>query len=297
MPDWSIISRHVKEATGESLQLGSVRSVGGGCINAAYTLDADSRQFFVKINTASGLPMFEAEAEGLAEIAESRSIRVTEPLCFGVAGGDAYLVMEKLTLSGRGNPARLGENLAAMHRVYRNKDGKPLFGWHRDNTIGSTPQINNTEQDWVKFWSEYRLGYQLKLAVKQGAGNSLAKKGELLREKLDVFFTDYQPEASLLHGDLWSGNFAYRQDGQPVIFDPAVYYGDRETDLAMTELFGGFSSDFYAAYRNSYPLDSGYTVRKTVYNLYHILNHYNLFGGGYLSQATGMIDRLLSECS
>jgi len=108
-------------------------------------------------------------------------------------------------------------------------------------------------------------------------------------------FGGYRPVASLLHGDLWSGNYAYTHEGEPVIFDPAVYYGDREADIAMTELFGGFGREFYTAYREVYPLDEGYAVRKTLYNLYHILNHLNLFGGGYLTQAQGMVDRLLSE--
>lgn len=297
MPDWASISNHVREVSGELLRVDSARAIGGGCINSAYTLNTDSRQLFIKINASTGLAMFEAEAEGLAEIEQSNTIRVPVPLCCGVAGNDAYLVMESLHLTGVGNPVMLGEKLAAMHRVVQMEDSQPLYGWRRDNTIGSTPQINDTEHDWVTFWSDYRLGYQLELAVRRGAGSALARKGELLREKLNYFFSDYRPEASLLHGDLWSGNFAYEQDGQPVIFDPAIYYGDRETDIAMTELFGGFSSDFYAAYKNSYPLDSGYSTRKTLYNIYHILNHYNLFGGGYLSQAMTMLDRLLSECA
>ncbi|MDH5594042.1 MAG: fructosamine kinase family protein, partial [Gammaproteobacteria bacterium] len=116
-------------------------------------------------------------------------------------------------------------------------------------------------------------------------------------ELLDGFFTDYNPVASLLHGDLWSGNYAFLKTGEPVIFDPATYYGDREADIAMTELFGGFSAEFYAEYNNCYPLDSGYKTRKTLYNLYHILNHMNMFGGGYRGQAESMINSLLAECS
>jgi len=124
----------------------------------------------------------------------------------------------------------------------------------------------------------------------------LLRRGEALQATLTHFFTDHRPTPSLLHGDLWSGNYAFDAQGRPVIFDPAVYFGDRETDLAMTELFGGFPAAFYAAYNAAWPLDAGYATRKTLYNLYHILNHFNLFGGGYLSQAQGMIDRLLSEC-
>lgn len=297
MQDWVTISQKVKERCGESLQVDSVYSVGGGCINASYVLKAETREFFIKVNSAEGLGMFEAEAEGLREISQSHTLRVPEPLCWGIAGRDAFLVMEKLDLGGTGSAKQFGENLAAMHKVSREINGRPCYGWLRDNTIGSTAQINNYENDWTKFWSEHRLGFQLDLARRNGAGRNILQQGEKLRESLAAFFQNYQPVASLLHGDLWSGNYAYEQNGEPVIFDPAVYYGDRETDLAMTELFGRFPADFYSAYHSSYPLDDGYKVRKTLYNLYHILNHFNLFGGGYLSQAGNMINRLLSEIS
>lgn len=295
MTDWIRISRHVEETCGESLQVDSVRSVGGGCINAAYTLQATTRQFFIKINSASELDMFEAEAEGLREIAQSHTLRVPEPVCCGTAGGEAYLVMENLNIGGSGNAAQLGEDLAAMHQVVQESDGRPRFGWFRDNTIGSTAQVNDYEEVWEIFWAKHRLGFQLDLARRNGAGHSMLQQGERLKESLGVFFEGYQPEASLLHGDLWSGNYAFDQSGTPVIFDPAVYYGDREAELAMTELFGRFPADFYSAYHSAYPLDEGYKTRKTLYNLYHILNHFNIFGGGYQSQAGGMINRLLSE--
>ena len=177
-----------------------------------------------------------------------------------------------------------------MHRVTSDQ-----FGWYRDNTIGSTEQKNRHEADWVIFWGEYRLRFQLDLAVARGAGSRSMDRGYRLIECLADFMGGHEPEPSLLHGDLWSGNYAFTRAGEPTIFDPAVYYGDREAELAMTELFGGFSRDFYAAYRQAWPLDAGYSTRKKLYNLYHVLNHFNLFGGGYLSQAQGMIDALLSE--
>jgi len=296
MPDWHTISNHIKTTCGESLDTNSAQPVGGGCINAAYRLQTDSRQVFIKVNSAHNLEMFEAESDGLAELAKSHSIRVPKPLCCGIAGNESYLAMEDLELkSSAGKPNQLGENLAALHQVTALHNGLPRFGWFRDNNIGSTPQINDYEDNWQTFWSKHRLGYQLALARRNGAGNKVLQMGEKLCETLDGFFVGYTPEASLLHGDLWSGNYAYDQKVQPVIFDPAVYYGDRETDLAMTELFGGFPTEFYAAYKTVYPLDEGYATRKTLYNLYHVLNHYNLFGGGYLAQASGMIDRLLSE--
>ena len=196
----------------------------------------------------------------------------------------------ELGRDGASSAERLGAQLAQLHR----HTGRQ-HGWHRDNTIGSTPQINNPDPDWLQFWRERRLGYQLGLAAHRGYGGALQRKGERLSADLGQVLADHVPAPSLLHGDLWSGNYAALSDGRPVIFDPASYYGDRETDLAMTELFGGFSPRFYSAYRDHYPLNEGYRLRKTLYNLYHVLNHANLFGGGYASQAEHMMDDLLSE--
>ncbi|HHI94535.1 MAG TPA: fructosamine kinase family protein [Gammaproteobacteria bacterium] len=295
MPDWHAISQQVQATSGTILATDSARPVGGGCINAAYVLtgsqDGNPQNFFIKTNRADNLSMFEAEAEGLHALRSSHSLRVPAPVCSGIAGGNAYLVLEHIALKGTGDDTQQGNRLAAMHQTRH-----PQFGWHRHNTIGSTPQLNRWTDSWVTFWSEQRLGAQLELAGQNGAKHSLLRRGDRLQAALPAFFDDYQPAPSLLHGDLWSGNAAFDEQGQPVIFDPAVYFGDRETDLAMTELFGGFSAAFYAAYNATWPLDAGYATRKTLYNLYHILNHFNLFGGGYESQAQGMIDRLLSEC-
>ncbi len=288
---WKDIAQQLESQTGRPLTLGTPVTVGGGSINEACRVKSDDgRTFFVKLNHARGLDMFEAEAEGLQALRQADRLRVPEPLVWGVSGNRAFLVMEHLSLGGRGSAAELGEGLAALHRITA-----PQFGWHRDNTIGSTPQPNTQADNWVDFWAEQRLGFQITLAVEAGAGRTLDTRGGELIECLPAFMNGREPEASLLHGDLWSGNYAFTLDGEPTIFDPAVYYGDREADLAMTELFGGFSADFYAAYNNAWPMDEGYAVRKTLYNLYHVLNHYNLFGGGYLSQAQHMIDRLLSE--
>ncbi|HEY5601684.1 MAG TPA: fructosamine kinase family protein, partial [Gammaproteobacteria bacterium] len=240
------------------------------------------------------LSMFEAELEGLQEIARHNAIKVPQPSCVGASAGSAYIVMEYLPIQSGGGGSttsleQLGIDLAGLHRVTRDQ-----FGWQRDNTIGSTPQINTPSSDWIGFYRDHRLGFQYQLAAKQGYGH-LLRRGELLMSRLELFFTGYQPQASLLHGDLWSGNYAIDDKGRPVIFDPAVYYGDREADIAMTELFGGFSPRFYSAYNAAYPLDSGYRIRKNLYNLYHILNHLNLFGEGYLSQAERMADQLLRE--
>ncbi|HJT50770.1 MAG TPA: fructosamine kinase family protein [Nitrosospira sp.] len=292
MLSWIEIAAQISCATGTPFTVKKTFPVGGGCINRAYRLEGDGKRFFVKLNSAESLPMFETEAAGLQEISSSRTLRVPEPLCWGDDGSSAWLVLEYVELNGnsRSGAAALGSRLAAMHHV-----SSKQFGWNRDNTIGTTPQINDCSSDWIEFWRRYRLGYQLQLARTNGYSGRLQAQGERLIERLDVFFSGKQPIASLLHGDLWSGNYSFDSSALPVIFDPAVYYGDRETDIAMTELFGGFSDDFYAAYREAYPLDPGYGTRRTLYNLYHILNHLNLFGGGYLRQAEQMISRLLSE--
>ncbi len=287
---WSDIGRRIAEATGRDFAVGARRDAGGGCINAAHVVEGGGRSYFVKLNRASRLEMFEAEAAGLAEIAASGAIRAPVPVCSGTTGDSAWLVLEYLDLGGRGSGAELGRRLAAMHRVTAAD-----YGWRRDNTIGSTPQPNAPMADWPGFWAERRLGFQLELAARNGHRGSLQRGGERLLAALPAFFAGYAPAASLLHGDLWGGNYAFAADGEPVIFDPAVYYGDREADLAMTELFGGFPDAFYAAYRESYPLDAGYRVRKTLYNLYHVLNHLNLFGGSYGAQAERMIETLLGE--
>jgi fructosamine-3-kinase len=265
--------------------------VGGGCINRAVRLEDDRRSFFVKLNSAGLLDMFAAEAEGLREMADTRSIRVPEPICHGTADGQAFLVLEHIAMGrpGRDAAAEAGRQLAAMHRGEGER-----FGWHRDNTIGSTPQPNPPSASWSAFWRDQRLGFQLRLAARNGFGGRLQSRGERLLGCCAALL-HHDPRPSLLHGDLWGGNLGYDGAGHPVVYDPAVYYGDREADLAMTELFGGFSGAFYAAYREAWPLAPGYEVRKTLYNLYHVLNHLNLFGGGYLGQAEGMIDRLLAE--
>jgi fructosamine-3-kinase len=164
------------------------------------------------------------------------------------------------------------------------------FGWEQNNTIGSTPQLNNWTSDWVEFFAEYRIGYQFQLA--QRRGGHFPQQEQLIAAIPKLL--NHQPQPSLVHGDLWGGNAAVTTSGEPVILDPATYIGDREVDLAMTELFGGFPAAFYRGYNEAWLLDDGYKQRKTLYNLYHILNHFNLFGGGYASQANRMIEQILS---
>jgi protein-ribulosamine 3-kinase len=285
-----VIAQRIAEVTSRPYEIAESRSIGGGCINQAMKISDGSLGYFVKINQASLLPMFEAEAAALDELATSNAVRVPRSVCLGVAGSQCFLVLEYLDLSGSANMVLLGQQLAVMHQ-----NSWQQYGWWRNNVIGSTPQINDMTADWIRFWRQHRLGFQLDLAAKQGYGGELQRLGEQLMTRMSGLFDGYQPRPSMLHGDLWGGNAAALADGTPVIFDPALYYGDRETDIAMTELFGGFGGRFYAAYNEAWPLDAGYPTRKTFYNLYHILNHLNLFGGGYQGQALEMMRRLLAE--
>ena len=284
--------QHLEQETGQPLRNSRLTSVGGGDINSAYKLQAEGVVWFIKLNRANLLDMFAAEAAGLQALAATCTVRVPVPLHYGCFQQQAYLVMEFVDLksSSAQSLSLFGRQLAQLHRVRQ-----PYFGWGRANTIGSTPQINTQHADWVEFWRQERLGRQLQFAAGNGYTGVLQSRGELLLAQLGGFFTTYQPQPALLHGDLWGGNVAADSQGHPIMFDPACYYGDREADIAMTELFGGFRADFYAAYQDEYPLDAGYTSRKPLYNLYHILNHLNLFGGGYLGQAKGMIESLLAE--
>jgi fructosamine-3-kinase len=209
----------------------------------------------------------------------------------GVGGAQAFLALEWIEFRSATprSETLLGEQLARLHRVTA-----PGFGWHRDNTIGATPQHNDWTADWGRFYAERRHGFQLDLAERNGHGGPWLDRGRLLCARIGSFFDGYRPQPSLLHGDLWGGNWAVDASGAPVLFDPATYYGDREADLAMTRLFGGFGRGFYGAYQSAWPLDAGAGVRRDLYNLYHVLNHLNLFGGGYRAQAEAMIARLLA---
>ncbi len=283
---------------GKTIQVQNSHSVSGGDINDSFKLtDKNNKHWFVKTNKPSLLSMFEAESLGLQALNASNSFRLPKSICYGKNEQYAYLVLEYVDLSAHISHQLTGQALAKMHlfRPLLTDNTSRFFGWQRDNTIGSTPQPNQYHQDWLSFWKQQRLLFQLNLAKSNGYPSTDYESGLKLAENLKAFFTNYSPQPSLLHGDLWSGNCASDAHGNPVIFDPAVYWGDRETDIAMTELFGGFNQDFYAAYNADYPLDPGYATRKQLYNLYHILNHFNLFGGGYASQAARMTNTLLAQ--
>ena len=243
---------------------------------------------FVKTGPVSALDMFEAEVEGLRELALANAIRVPAVIDCGIEDGHAFIALERFHFEPA-TPATetlLGEQLATLHR-HREK----RHGWHRDNTIGPTPQHNPRTSDWIEFFREHRLRFQLDLAARNGYSGELQSLGLRLAGRLPELFDGYVPEASVCHGDLWSGNWGVA-NGAPVIFDPAVYYGDRESDIAMTMLFGGFGRAFYRAYEESWPMAGGHERRLKLYQLYHVLNHLNLFGSGYLGQAMKLLREL-----
>ena len=291
-----VLAGVIENAIGESFELTGTEPVGGGCIHAALRINGETaagkKSFFAKVNEAEKRGMFVAEKDGLAAIGKAGAIRMPRVVAQGAEEERSWLVLEWLDLAPLAGPSagKLGEALSTQHRLPQEK-----FGWARDNFIGSTPQINGWSTDWISFYRDRRIHAQLRFAAHKRLPSKMIDRGERLLADIAVFFGTYAPAKSLLHGDLWGGNVAALADGTPLVFDPAVYVGDREADLAMTELFGGFPKEFKAAYVTAWALDVGYGTRKNLYNLYHILNHANLFGGGYVRQAEQTIEKLLSE--
>jgi protein-ribulosamine 3-kinase len=279
-------------AIGRKVATDAEATVHGGCINDCYCWSTARGPVFVKRTPLDRRWLLDAERDGLERLRAAGAVRVPVVLGEGTTADEAFLALEWLELrpADGASDARLGAALARQHVEARGA----AFGLERDNAIGATPQQNGWYEDWTGFWRDRRLGVQLELAARSGSAGRLQDRGRRLLQRVGDFFSDYRPMPALLHGDLWNGNRARIADGTPVVFDPAVYYGDPEADLAMTRLFGGFGRDFYAAYHAVLPPDPGSAARIDLYNLYHVLNHLNLFGGGYRAQADAMIDRLLA---
>jgi protein-ribulosamine 3-kinase len=292
MDSFGAIARELAALTGLRCAPAPEQSVAGGSINACYRWRVANGAMFVKVARREALAAFAAEAAGLAELAAARALRVPRVLASGETAQAAFLALEwiELGVADGACERRLGEGLAALHAVTG-----PRYGWRCDNTLGRTPQLNGWSDDWVEFVRERRLRPQLRLAERQGFAALLAAPGEQLLESLPQLLAGHRPAPSLLHGDLWGGNWLCGAGGEPVLFDPAVYYGDRETDVAMTRLFGGFGGKFYRAYEALAPPAAGARLRAELYNLYHVLNHANLFGGGYAGRARAIMERLLAE--
>ena len=286
----------ISDATEALFEPTSVEPVRGGCIHTAVAITGsmvgEERRFFAKVNEPDRAPMFAAEAEGLEALRQADAIAVPGVIAHGHDDERAWLVLQWLDLAplDEHSAGNLGVALAAQHRKPQQR-----FGWAHDNFIGASPQANGWSDDWLAFWREKRLVAQLRLAAKHRLPSRMIDRGERLAADCEAFFRTHLPEKSLLHGDLWNGNAAAIQGRAPAVFDPAVYVGDREADIAMTELFGGFPADFMAAYRAAWAPDDGYRVRRDFYNLYHVLNHANLFAGGYVRQSEQSIEQLLAE--
>ncbi|KAI4356879.1 hypothetical protein L6164_000863 [Bauhinia variegata] len=277
---------------GKATQITRISSVGGGCINLASRYDTDNGSFFVKTNRSIGPSMFEAEALGLGAMYETGSIRVPKPYKVGsLPTGGSFIIMEFIEFAAsRGDQSVLGRKLAEMHKSGKSSKG---FGFDVDNTIGSTPQINTWSSDWIQFYGEHRLGYQLKLARQQYGDSTIYEKGQRLVKSMGPLFDNLVIEPCLLHGDLWSGNISSDKHGEPVILDPACYYGHSEAEFGMSWC-AGFGGSFYKAYFEVMPKQPGFEKRGDLYMLYHYLNHYNLFGSGYRSSAMSIIDDYLA---
>ncbi len=284
------VAEAISRATGSPFRPTGSASIGGGCISRASRINGeDGRSFFLKQNDLDFLDYFEAEAEALLEIEATSTVRVPGVIAFGKTAQASFLALSYIE-EGSPSPSSqrdLGRQLARLHQIRQ-----PYFGWKRDNCIGATPQPNPPGENWPDFYRDHRLDHQFSLA--KAKGQSFHGASDLM-ENLSAFFVGYSPSPSLLHGDLWGGNASSDQRGDPFVFDPASYYGDRETDLAFTHMFGGFSPAFHQAYEEVYPLDPGFKIRKILYNLYHELNHFNLFGGGYASSAQSSINQLLER--
>ena len=281
---------HARDALGNDFCITDITPLGRG--ETTLKLAGTGGAVFAKLRPASDSAMFAAEAEGLAALARCPAVKVPSVLAQGEDAGQAFLLLEWLEMGPLRDTAharRAGSALAELHRCTGEH-----FGWPRDNFIGNAPQSNGESDHWARFFVERRLRPQLEKAAADGFRGSLQKHGEAICERTPALFLDYRPQPSLLHGDLWGDNLGALADGMPVLFDPAVYFGDRETDVAMSELFGGLPLAFYAAYREAWPLNEGYETRKPLYNLYHVLNHLNLFGRAYLGEAERMASGLVA---
>lgn len=262
--------------------------VSGGSINEAFRINTRQRKFFLKYNDSSHYPaMFEKEAVGLKLLKSAGEMEIPEVLLTDQAGNYAFLLLEYIE-SGREQPdfwEEFGKRLAALHSHKSDR-----FGLDHDNYMGSLYQHNDFHDNWAEFFIQQRLERQVKLARESGRiTRSLVSAMERLYNRLDEIFSETTP--SLIHGDLWSGNFMVNHRGMPCLIDPAVYYGHPEADIAMTTLFGGFSERFYDAYNAHNPLEKGWRKRLDYYNLYPLMVHVNLFGEGYLGSVLQILQK------
>ena len=289
------LNEAIQHVCGENISILSRQPVFGGDINRAYALRlSDGSVIFMKANTKQKLAIFQGEAESLDFIRQTGTIRSPEVLAIGTDGDSSFLLLEYIP-SGRGSRSsseELGRELAEMHQADTSpfvRGGK--YGALHDHLLGSGIQDNTPMDCWTEFFAECRLRPQFEKAYSYFSGTT-QRQIESFLDHLDRYLTE--PEhPSLLHGDLWGGNYMVDDQGHPWLIDPAAYVGHAEADLAFTELFGGFDSVFYDTYRNAAGLDSGYRERRDIYNLYHLVKHLNLFGGAYYSSVCAVLRKYL----
>ncbi|MGM0546323.1 MAG: fructosamine kinase family protein [Bacteroidota bacterium] len=280
------VKEHIQKTTGHCIT--HANNVSGGSINrAAKVTLSDDTACFLKWNTTADPRMFVAEEKGLVLLSSADTeLRIPNVFTTGKTESGTGFLLQEFVPEGRAKPhsaSEFGRAFAKLHK-HHNKQ----YGLDHDNYIGRLPQSNTWHENWTDFFIAERMQPQLKMATNSGKlGSATVANFESMYQKLPDIFPDEPP--SLLHGDLWGGNYFFDEDGQATIYDPAVYYGHREIELAFTHLFGGFPSNFYSAYEEEYPLQSGFAQRKDIYNLYPLLVHTNLFGGSYARQVEGII--------
>ncbi len=284
---WRYVSRHINAITQEDQSINTLTRVNGGDICESFQLRLGNSAYFVKTHHKTPQNMFRKEAHSLNIIARATQ-SAPKVICEGKCADTSFPILSYIEMHTTGDEKRLGELVAKLHTSTADQ-----FGWIEDNYIGLTLQRNDLMSSWSQFWWDMRLAPQIHMAIEKGY-KALNQYQAPLKEAVTTQLSDHKITPTLLHGDLWSGNKGYDTNGKPIIYDPACYYGDPEVDIAMTELFGGFGTVFYESYYQLHPKKSGYTDRKPIYNLYHILNHLNLFGEGYFQESERMIRTILS---
>lgn len=265
-------------------QVSAAVAVSGGDINAAYRLETPQGPVFLLVQPATSADFYAHEIAGLHAL--SLAVNVPEVLGTGTINGDAYLLLEFLP-NGQGSQYDLGQAIARVHRLTA-----PKFGFAHNNMAAKLPKDNRWQTDWTTFYLRQRLDPLVTRAQAHGLWNSTRQaKYDRIRQNIIAENAQRSIKPALLHGDLWAGNYLFTPDGTPTLIDPDVVYGDRELDLAMTTIFGGFTPEFYKGYQDAYPLSPGYATRLPHYQLYYLLAHLNLFGETYGGTVDELLDR------
>ncbi len=293
MKEYGSLAEAIRSIFGEAISVDRTVPVSGGDINDARAVClSDGSKVFMKSNRRENIDFFRKEAEGLYAIKKTGTLKTPEVLALGYDGSSSFLLLSYIGSAGRVPDfnKHFGRNLALMHSApCEDFLSNGRYGFAHDNYIGAGYQLNEPRESWTVFFRDCRLKPQFERAERY-FDRGMRKRIDILLDRIDRYLTEPE-KPSLLHGDLWSGNYMTGSDGEAWLIDPAAYVGHHEADLAMTELFGGFGGDFYSAYRDTKAVGPGYDDRKDLYNLYHLLNHLNLFGGSYFYSVQRILDR------